>query len=375
MLQINSNGHAKQPFISSPVLLSLGCFYTFHPLMSRLIWASHVFYNIVYFVLLTVFVYCPIYSLDLLARYPEPLEIVLIIIFYIPSIFPPYTVAFIGYLTIDILFLVSFIFRVIVWKEWPYLSIHTITLLLNAGTLLSFLPLIQILNVALVTFPLPPLKLVRRLFYPLLPIAITVFIGFFLTLHFLADTHNSVQHTFDILLRAVLLNIHPGSSVQFHPVAGRIVYYLFAFSSLYLFWGVGIAGVGMKFVKETDWHAERVRTKAVQLLRYLPVRKNVRKKRLLGRGKVISLMPFNVIEGIGIIFRLHWLSSFAVYLGMVPLVVGWSLALVCVKIGSLIWAWMGKVGGKIMDEVEDEGELDRDVGSEDDMNESTRLLL
>ena len=130
----------------------------------------------------------------------------------------------------------------------------------------------------------------------------------------------------------------------------------------------------MKIVKETDWHAERVRTKAVQLLRYLPVRKNVRKKRLLGRGKVISLMPFNVIEGIGIIFRLHWLSSFAVYLGMVPIVVGWSLALVCVKIGSRIWAWMGKVGGKIMDEVEDEGELDQDVGSEDDMNESTRLL-
>ena len=341
--------------------------------MSRLIWASHVFYNIVYFVLLTVFVHAPIYSLDLLARYPQPLETVLIIIFYIPSLFPPYTVAFPGYLTIDILFLISFIFRCIVWKEWPYLSIHTITLLLNARTLLSFLPLIQILNVVLLAFPLPPLKIVRRLFYPLLPIAITVFIGFFLSLHFLADTHNSVQHTFDVLLRAVLLNIHPGSSVQFHPVAGRIVYYVFAFSSLYLFWGVGIAGVGMKIVKDTDWHAERVRTKAIQLLRYLPVRKTVRKKRLLGRGKVISLMPFNVIEGIGVVFRLHWLSSFAVYLGMVPIIVGWSLGLVCVKIGFRIWTWMGKVGGKIMDEVEDEGELEQD-DSEDDMNESTRLL-
>lgn len=330
--------------------------------------------NIAYFVFLTVFTRSCIYSLDLLARYPHPLETVIIIIFYIPSLFPPYTVTFLGYLVIDILFLISFIFRSIVWKEWPRLSIHTITLLLNARTLLSYLPLIQILNVVILTFPLPPLKFVRRLLYPLLPIAISVFIGFFLALHFLADTHNSVQHTFDVLLRTVLLNIDPGSSVQFHPVAGRIVYYLFAFSSLYFFWGVGIAGVGMKIVKDTDWHAERVRRKAIQLLRYLPERKTVRKKRLLGRGKVVSSMPFNVIEGIGVIFRLHWLSLFAVYLGMVPIAVCWSLGLVCGKIGLRIWALMGKVGLKIMDEVEDEGEPEGDVSSEDDTNESTRLL-
>lgn len=342
--------------------------------MSRLLWASYVFYNIVYFVLLTVFTRCLVDSPNLLIRCPRPLEIVLISIFYIPSLFPPYTVAFLGYLTIDILFLISFIFRYIVWREWPRLSLDTIALLLNARTLLSFLPLIQILNVVLLTFPLPPVKLVRRLFYPLLPIAITIFIGFFLVLHFLADTHNSVQHTFDVLLRTVLLDIHPGSSVQFHPVAGRIVYYLFAFSSLYLFWGVGIAGVGMRIVKDTDWHAERVRRKAIQLLRYLPVRKVVRKKRFLGRGKVVSLMPFNVIEGIGIIFRLHWLSSFAVYLGMGPIVIGWSLGVVCVKIGLRIWVLMGKFGRKIMDAVEDEGELEQDVNSEDDIDESTRLL-
>lgn len=130
----------------------------------------------------------------------------------------------------------------------------------------------------------------------------------------------------------------------------------------------------MKIVKDTDWHAERVRRKAIQLLRYLPERKTVRKKRLLGRGKVVSSMPFNIIEGIGIIFRLHWLSLFAIYLGMVPIAVGWSLGLVCIKIGLRIWALMGRVGGKIMDEVEDEGEPEEDVNSEDDMNESTRLL-
>ena len=368
MTQLKTNGHARLPFILAPAFLNLGCLRLLHRLTSRLIWAAHLFYNVAYFVLLTVFVYSP----HLLVRYPHPLEITLIITFFIPSLFPPYTAAFLGYLAINILFLISFIFRGIVWKDWPYLSSDGITLLLNARTLVSFLPLIQILNVVLLAFPIPRLKLLRRFFYPVLPIAIMVFIGFFLSLHFLADTHNSVQHTFDVLLRAVLLNIHPGSSVQFHPVAGRIVYYLFAFSSLYLFWGVGIAGTGMKVVKETDWHAENVRGKAVRLLRYLAVRKTVRKKRLVGRGKVMSSMPFNVLEGIGIIFRIRWLSKFTFYLGMVPIVFGWGLGLACIKIGVRIWVWMGKVRAKIIDEVE-EDQIEQDE-SEDGSNETTGLL-
>jgi len=152
------------------------------------------------------------------------------------------------------------------------------------------------------------------------------------------------------------------------------VYYLFAFSSLYLFWGVGIAGVGMKVVQESDWHAERMRWKAVRLLRYLRDEKQVRRRRLLGRGKVLSAMPFNVLDGIGVILRLRWLCGLAVYLSMVPVLLGWSLGLGVYKCGCWIWICIKKVGDTILDEVEDEVAVETDVDSEGDVNETSRLL-
>jgi hypothetical protein len=71
-------------------------------------------------------------------------------------------------------------------------------------------------------------------------------------MHLLAYTHNSVQNMFDILLRAMLLDVRSGHAVQFHPVTARIALYLFVFSSLYLFWGVRIAGIGVRIVGETE---------------------------------------------------------------------------------------------------------------------------
>ena len=201
-----------------------------------------------------------------------------------------------------------------------------------------------------------------------------MFTGFFLTLHFLSDEHSSVQHTVDVLLRTVLLDPHSKQTTQYHPVAARIVYYLFAFASLYLFWGVGLAGVGMKVVRETDWHAERVRWKATRLLRYLKNEKGVRKKRLLGRGKVLSAMPFNVLESIGVIFRLRWLRELGVYLGMFPVVITWSLGFGCFQCGYFLWIWIRRIGDKILDEAEDEVVVETDVDSEGDLNETSRLL-
>ena len=339
-------------------------------LTPRLLWASHLFYNVAFYVLLTLFVYSPF----LLFQFPHPLELALATIFLIPSLFPPYTPAFLGYLTIDIIFLISFIFRAIAFKNWPYISIDVITLLLNARTLISFLPLIQISNVILLTFPLPRLLLLKRLFYPLLPIAVIMFTGFFLSLHSFSDEHSYFRHTFDVLLRTVLLDPHSGQTTQYHPVAARIVYYLFAFSSLYLFWGMGIAGVGMKVVMETDWPAERMRWKAVRLLRYLRDEKPVRKTRLLGRGKVLSTMPFNVFECIGVKFRLRWLRDLAVYLEMVPILTGWSLGIGCYNCGYFLWIWIRKVGDKILDEVEDDVAVETDVDSEGEVTETSRLL-
>jgi hypothetical protein len=338
----------------------------------RLIWLSHILYNVVYFVLLTAFVYSP----TLLVEFPHPLEIALAVLFFIPSLFPPYGTTFLGYLTIDILFLISFIFRGIAFRNWPYISIDVINHLLNARTLVSFLPLIQIVNLVLLIFPIPRLDILGRLIYPTFPIAITLFTGFFLTLHFLTDTHNSIQYTLDILLRTILLDIHPGKTTQFHPIAARIAFFLFAFSSLYLFWGVGIAGIGLRVARETDWHVERVRRKAVQLLRYLPNRNPIplKRKRLLGRGKVISSMPFNVFEGIGIAVRMTWLSRFFLYLGMLLIVLGWGLGFVCVKVGLLVWMWIRRIGEKIVDEVDDDVGTETEVDSEDDLDESTRLL-
>ena len=127
----------------------------------------------------------------------------------------------------------------------------------------------------------------------------------------------------------------------------------------------------MRIVKETDWHAERVRCKAIQLLRYLPTRQNVRRKRLLGRGKVISSMPFNIFEGIGLVLRIRWVSDFAVYFGVGLVILGWSLGLVAVSLGRKFWSWLRKVATKIVDEFEDEGDSDVE---ENGPEETTRLL-
>jgi hypothetical protein len=137
-----------------------------------------------------------------------------------------------------------------------------------------------------------------------------------------------------------------------------MVYYLFGFAALYLFWGVGVAGVGMKVIVETDWEAERMREKASRLLRYAPVIKVVQRKRLLGRGKVLSSMPFNVFEGVGIIFRLKWLRKITVYLFAVPVVFGWTIGLVCIYLFRRICAFFNLVGEKIMDQEEDDDEMD-----------------
>ena len=317
--------------------------------------------------LLTVLVFSP----DLLVKYPHPVELALFVTFVVPSLFPPYNVAFLGHLIIVILFLISFIFRGIAFKHWPNISIEVIQLLLNSRTLLSFLPLIQIFNLVLLTFRLPRLVVLRRLVDPTIPIAIALFIGFFLSLHVLSDTHNTVQYTFDVMLRTVLLDIHPGSVTEFHPVAARIVYFLFAFFSLYLFWGVGVAGIGMRVVRETDWNAERVRWKAMRVLRYLPEKKKVVKRGMLGREKVMSAIPFNVFEAIGIAFRMRWLSTIAFAVGMAPTVLAWTGARALWRVGAVIARWFGSAGGFIFDEVEDPGGV---VEIEDEMNESSRLL-
>jgi len=318
-------------------------------------------------VLLTVLIFSP----DLLVKYPHPVELALFVAFIVPSLFPPYNVAFLGHVSIVVLFLISFIFRGIAFKQWPNVSIEVIQLLLNSRTLLSFLPLIQIFNLVLLTFRLPRLLVLRRLVDPTIPVAVTLFIGFFLSLQVLSDTHNTVQYTFDAMLRTVLLDMHPGGVTEFHPVAARIVYFLFAFFSLYLFWGVGIAGVGMRVVKETDWNAERVRWKAQRLLRYLPEKKNVVRRGMLGRQKVMSAIPFNVFEAIGIAFRMRWLSTIAFNVGMAPTVLAWTGARVLWKVSGLIARWFKRAGGFIFDDVEDSGDI---VEIEDQMNESSRLL-
>jgi hypothetical protein len=331
---------------------------------------SHLRSNIAYFVLLTFFVYSP----SLLVQYPHPIEIALTTVFFIPSLFPPYTPAFLGYLTIDILFLISFIFRGIAFREWPQPTLDAIHLLLNARTLLSFLPLIQMANLILITFRLPSIRIFYKVFSPILQMGIPLFIGYFLVLHFLTDTHASVQQTFDVMLRTILLDIRPGAITQFHPVAARIAYYLYAFSSLYLFWGVGIAGVGMKVVNETDWHVDRVRGKAIRLLRYLPQRTSVKKRKILGRGKVVTPMPVNVFEGIGIVLRWRWVSLIVLYVWMFPLIVAWSLFLVSMKIGFWVNKGVRYLSSKIVDDVDDEDLVDSNVDSDDDVGETSRLL-
>lgn len=333
-----------------------------------LLWISHILYNLLYFVLLTIF----LYQKTLLIYFPHPFEIPIIILFIIPSLFPPYTPLFPGYLTIDIIFLVAFIFRGIAFSYWPYPTIEVVNLLLNSRTLLSFLPFIQIINSTLLIFRFPRLQLIFRIVWPVLPILILGFMGSFLTLYFLADTHIPARNVFDILLKTVLLDIHPGKIAQFHPVAGRITYYLFSFFILYGFWGVGIAGIGMRIVRETDWHVERVRCKAIRLLRYIQTEKRVKRKRLLGRGKVVSGMPFNVIEWVGVVLRLEQVRWFSVYASMVLVVLGWSLALGCIRLGKKIRDWLQRVGGKIVDEFDEDSEGDGE--NEDGVNETTRLL-
>jgi hypothetical protein len=336
---------------------------------SRLMWASHASRNILFFVLLTVFVFSP----DLLSQYPLPIEWALLITFIVPSLFPPYNVTFPGYLTIAILFLISFIFRGIAFQNWPYVTPEAVDLLLNSRTILSFLPLIQVFNVVLLTFHLPRLAILRRLLDPAVPIALILFIGFFLSLQILSDTHNSVRHTFDILLRTVLLDVRPGSLTEFHPIAARIVYYLFAFFSLYLFWGIGIAGVGMRVVQETDWDAERVRWKMLRLLKFLPDKKRVVKRGIFGRGKVQAAMPFNVIEGFGWAIRCHYFIIIPFYLGIAPTVLAWTVGRGVLRIGRVVRCLMGKIGGFLFDEW-DTKKVGQSVQGDGGVAETSRLL-
>lgn len=338
-------------------------------LIYSLIWASHVFYNLVLFVVLVTYINSP----DLLVEFPQPFEIVILVLLLLPSFFPPYNPASLGYITIDVIFIISVSFRIAAYKGWmPTPTYDLIALLLNSRTIVAFLPLIQAANIVLISFLLPSFNVMTRFVYPTFPIAIMLFIGFFVSIHFLADTHNTVRYTFDVLLRTILLDIHPGGVTEYHPVAARILYYLFGFASLYLFWGVGIAGVGMRVARETDWHAERVRLKAIKLLRYLPSRRPIRRKRLLGRGKVVSAMPFNILEGIGVVFRIYWLRDVAIYLGMLPIILEWSLESIARTILFFIWGWMRKLGGCILDEIETE--IDSDAEVEDDLIETAPLL-
>ena len=338
-------------------------------LIGRLIWKSHILYNLVLFVVLTMYIYSP----DLLIDFPQPLEITILVMLLTPSLLPPYSPASLGYITIDIIFLIGIGFRIAAYKGWtPTPSYDLITLLLNSRTIVAFFPLIQAFNIVLLSFRTVGFGVMTRFVYPTFPIAIVMFVGFFLSIHFLEDTHNPVRYTFDVLLRTVLLDIHAGGVTEFHPVAARILYYLFGFSSLYFFWGVGIAGIGMRVVRETDWHVERVRLKAIQLLRYLPSRRVIRRKRLLGRGKVVSAMPFNILEGIGVIFRLVWLRDIAIYLGMFPIILGWILGSMLHMVVYFIWGWIQKVGGRLVDEVE--LEIDSDIEEVNDLIETAPLL-
>src|ERR1700726_1083530 len=94
-------------------------------LTTSLIWTSHILSNLAYFVVLTVF----LYQKTLLIYFPHPFEIPIIILFIIPSLFPPYTPLFLGYLTINIIFLVSFIFRATAFSAWPYPTFEAVILL------------------------------------------------------------------------------------------------------------------------------------------------------------------------------------------------------------------------------------------------------
>lgn len=136
---------------------------------------------------------------------------------------------------------------------------------------------------------------------------------------------------------------------------------------------MGIAGIGMRIVHETDWDVERVRWKALRLLRYTSVEKKVEKKKLLGRGKVLSTMPFNVFECIGVLLRSKRLRWIAVYGSMALVVLVWSLGLGCIYLGRKAWGWSVKFGVKLMDEVEDDS-MTEDADSEEDGIETARLL-
>jgi hypothetical protein len=133
----------------------------------------------------------------------------------------------------------------------------------------------------------------------------------------------------------------------------------------------------MRIVHETDWHAERVRQKAIRLLRYLPERNIVRRKRILGRGKVLSPIPFNVLEGIGVALRSDLIRGFVFRVGMVPVIMGWSLGSICVRIGIWILMLMRKIWAKIMDELDDDDSVgfddDSEADSDDGLNSLDRL--
>jgi hypothetical protein len=313
---------------------------------------------------MTVFVY----SDTLLFDYPHPLELLLILIFLIPSLFPPYNAAVLGYFTIDVLLLISFIFRGIAFRQWSHPSMDAINLLLNSRTLLSFLPLLQTINIVLITFHLPSREIVLRIIYPLLPTAFLLLLGFFLTLHFLGDEHISPQVTLDTLLRTLLLNIHPGRATQFHPVAARMVYFLLGFASLYLFFGLGVIGRAVHVILDTDWQVDYVRWKARRLIQYTAPRKVVRKKRLLGRGRVLSSMPFNVVECMGVVSRMSWMRNVAFYISVFNVVFVWNIAVGVVALICWIRRCVRYLGSKVIDEYESEMDGDMD-------EERTGLLL
>ena len=85
-------------------------------------------------------------------------------------------------------------------------------------------------------------------------------------------------------------------------------------------------------------------------------------------------MPFNVLECIVVIFRLWWLGDLVLYLGMVPILIGWSLGIGCYNCGYFLWIWIGKLWDKILDEVEEEVAVETDADSEGEVTETSRLL-
>jgi hypothetical protein len=85
-------------------------------------------------------------------------------------------------------------------------------------------------------------------------------------------------------------------------------------------------------------------------------------------------MPFNVYEGIGVVIRSDPLARFVFWVGMFPIVVGFSIGLVFYSVGCDIGEWAARVRDKVVDELDDD---DFGVGSEEssmNTDELARLL-